>query len=371
MSDFENVEENSKARKVEETNILKPTHTYYPGLDTLRAIAIILVIFSHWLPYEHFVNSFLPNGPLGVTLFFVLSGFLITGILLNEKTKLELGQKSISAIFKAFYLKRSLRIFPIYYLTLVAMLLLQIPEVKTYFWWHFSYASNILFYLKKSFVNEYVSPLWSLSVEEQFYVFWPFMILFSNKRWLLFWLALSIIIGTTFRMFPENITDKPFSYMQFLMPSCVDCFAIGGLIAYIQRFHLNKLILARKISTSLAFAGMFYFFFAVHMFGENEFVRIVFNRTIFSMFAVAFILFIITQDIEKSLLAKVVEYDFFVFIGKISYSLYLWHILIPHLEFIKQDGQRFFTRLIILFILSTLSFFLLEKPLLSLKKYVK
>jgi peptidoglycan/LPS O-acetylase OafA/YrhL len=89
------------------------------------------------------------------------------------------------------------------------------------------------------------------------------------------------------------------------------------------------------------------------------------------MFAVAFILFIITQQNEKSLLANIVEYDFFVFIGKISYSLYLWHNLIPYLEFIEAEGQRFFARLTILFTLSTLSYFLLEKPLLSLKKHIK
>lgn len=352
-------------------SISSAVHTYYPGLDTLRAIAIVLVILSHWLPYEHVLNSFFPNGPMGVTLFFVLSGFLITGILVNEKQKLELGKKSMKAIFKGFYLKRSLRIFPIYYLTLVAMLLLQIPEVKAYFWWHFSYASNILFYLKKSFINEYVSPLWSLSVEEQFYLFWPIMILFSNKRWLLFWLCLGVVAGTCSRMLPENMTEKPFSYKQFLMPSCIDCFAIGGLIAYVQRFYPEKLILARKTTITIAFGGLFYLLFAIYMFGENEFFRVVFSRNIFSSFAAAFILYMITQESEKSLLAKTIEYDFFVFIGKISYSMYLWHNLIPYFEFIKPDGQRFFARLAILIFLSTISYYILEKPLLSLKKHTK
>jgi peptidoglycan/LPS O-acetylase OafA/YrhL len=350
----------------------KPTpHIYYPALDTLRAIAILLVIIGHWLPYQHILNSFLTNGPLGVVLFFVLSGYLITGILLNEKTKLDAKQKTVGGIFKSFYIKRSLRIFPIYYLTLLYLLIMHIPDVTEYFWWHFFYGSNFLFYFSKSFFSEYVSPLWSLSVEEQFYLFWPFIILFSSRKQLLGWFVVCVIAGTALRMMPESLHEKPFSYFQFLMPTCIDCFAVGGIIAYVQRFHSEKLALFKKVCIGLAFAGLAYLLLVVQMYGPNDFVTVVFNRTIFSCFAAAFILYVITPQAEESLLHKNLENSLLVYIGKISYSMYLWHNLIPYFLEIESEGKRFFVRLGVLIALSTLSYFALEKPLLSLKKYVK
>ncbi len=352
---------------------MPPTsHSYYPALDSLRAIAILLVIIGHWLPYDHTLNSFLTNGPLGVVLFFVLSGYLITGILLGEKEKLDAEQRSIGQIFKSFYLKRSLRIFPIYYLTLLFLLFVyQIPDVKEYFWWHFFYASNFLFYLTKTWYSEYVSPLWSLSVEEQFYLFWPFAILFSTKRKFLWWLILCIAAGTLFRMLPENVHAKPYSFLQFLMPSCIDCFALGGLIAYVQRFYPEKLTLFRRVFLLLTAVGLFYFLIIVQMYGFQDFVTAVFNRSIFSCFAAAYILYVISPRQEETVLSKTLENSLLVFIGKISYSMYLWHNLIPYMLQIESQEKRFLARLGILIAVSTFSYFVLERPLLSLKKYVK
>jgi len=92
----------------------KPQHNYLPQLDGIRTIAIGLVLIFHWLPTNHWVNT-LPNGTIGVTLFFVLSGFLITDILIKNKTE-SLGDAV--QVYKNFMIRRALRIFPIYYLTL-------------------------------------------------------------------------------------------------------------------------------------------------------------------------------------------------------------------------------------------------------------
>jgi peptidoglycan/LPS O-acetylase OafA/YrhL len=285
-------------------------HIYYPSLDTLRAIAIIMVIISHWLPYYHPLNTFLPLGPMGVTLFFVLSGFLITGILLNEKTKKDLLQRTSWQIFKSFYFKRSIRIFPLYYLTLVVLLLMNVPNMAKYWGWHFGYASNFLFYLEKSFTNDYVAPLWSLSVEEQFYFIWPFAILFSSRRYMLVWLVLAVVSGTAFRMLPANFTDKPFSYLQFLTPACIDCFAVGGLIAYIQYHYPEKLNNTRK-----NFVVIVIVVFYVLMRNTNEFIKIVFNRNMYACIAGAYILLMITKNETENIGYKILEFEPLVFIG--------------------------------------------------------
>lgn len=359
---------NTSTYSAENTTISKQSSHYYPGLDTLRAIAILLVIVGHWLPYDHIANSFMPNGPLGVVLFFVLSGYLITGILLGEREKMRTGKKSFSVILKEFYIKRSLRIFPIYYLTLALLIFLQIPEVKTHIGWHLFYGTNILYYLVKSFTSDYVAAFWSLSVEEQFYLVWPFVILLSNKENTLKWLLASIVTGTCFRMLPQNLSEKPFSFLQFLTPACIDCFAIGGLIAYLQRYAPSYLFLARKAAFLCSAIGLVYILYLSHLFGTIDFIEVVFHRTLFSSFAALYIIFIITTNSEENLLAKWFQNSIFVFIGKISYSLYLWHMLIPPLENVESVGERFAIRLALLIAISSLSYFVLERPLLNLKK---
>jgi peptidoglycan/LPS O-acetylase OafA/YrhL len=134
-------------------------------LDGLRAFAILPVL------YAHFWNEDTWLGSAGVFLFFVLSGYLITGILLRSRTK--------PSALRNFYLRRALRIAPIYYVTLGLAWLIHLPGFRQTFLWHFFYLSNVLFTLKNSWTSPwYTAHLWTLSVEEQFYLVWPFLILF-------------------------------------------------------------------------------------------------------------------------------------------------------------------------------------------------
>ena len=88
---------------------------YYLKLDGLRFIAVVLVIFSHWLPRNHFLNT-LSNGVIGVTIFFVLSGFLISTILFRYNERIQSKELSLKQALKIFFIRRSIRIFPIYFL---------------------------------------------------------------------------------------------------------------------------------------------------------------------------------------------------------------------------------------------------------------
>jgi peptidoglycan/LPS O-acetylase OafA/YrhL len=160
---------------------------YVRQLDGIRAVAVLLVIVSHWFPGD-VVGKF-GFGAIGVDIFFVLSGFLITRILIVERLNFEINPSTHSRLkaIRNFMVRRSLRIFPIYYLLLVLLILFkdQFPNPVSLDWkWYFFYLQNILFYINKTWPGGKLSHLWSLAVEEQFYLFWPWIILFVSQRWL-------------------------------------------------------------------------------------------------------------------------------------------------------------------------------------------
>jgi peptidoglycan/LPS O-acetylase OafA/YrhL len=166
----------------------KPRHV--PALDGLRAIAVLMVLLCHFqLATPHWIWRVLHQGGFGVYLFFVLSGFLITRILLSEKNK--------PAYFRNFYARRTLRIFPLYYGVLALQFWVLLPIFPTpriladahYQGWLWAYGYNILTAVKGHFVFSsdwmWLGHFWSLAVEEQFYVVWPFIVLALGRETLL------------------------------------------------------------------------------------------------------------------------------------------------------------------------------------------
>ena len=154
------------------------------GLDTLRAFAVFFVIIQHfgvWFDYtspsgKFITNVLIPDGGFGVNLFFVLSGFLITSILLKAKSAARDDQRL--TLVKNFFIRRALRIFPIYYLLLFFLFFIDYPDIRHYFVYFVTYTSNILSWLTNSW-NSF-SHTWTLAVEEQFYLLWPWLIIFVN-----------------------------------------------------------------------------------------------------------------------------------------------------------------------------------------------
>jgi peptidoglycan/LPS O-acetylase OafA/YrhL len=164
-----------------------------PRLDGVRGIAILLVLVYHLTLY----GGMAPNGPfldrlwrtwtlplgLGVDLFFVLSGFLITGILLDTKDGPD--------YFRNFYARRFLRIFPLYYATLAATFLL-IPAVRLDAVWYWTYLINYRFADVGWPRVAYLGHFWTLAVEEQFYLVWPALVFFVPRR-VLPWLCVAAV----------------------------------------------------------------------------------------------------------------------------------------------------------------------------------
>ena len=148
---------------------------YRPQLDGLRAVAVLAVAWSHWeRPYQFGI----PFGA-GVHLFYVLSGFLITGILLEVRQQHQRG-----AALRTFYIRRALRIFPAFYLTLAFAWWAEVPPLRETLAWHATYLSNAQIVLTETWPGA-ISHFWSLAVEEQFYLLWPWLIVFVPERLLL------------------------------------------------------------------------------------------------------------------------------------------------------------------------------------------
>src|SRR4029450_13372172 len=147
----------------EHSNALK----YMQQLDGLRAMAVLAVLWTHYLPEEDWLFGVYWGG-FGVRLFFVLSGFLITGILLKSRQYVMQGPQPAAFALRPFYSRRLLRIFPLYYTTLAVTALMAIPPVRETMVWHITYLSNVYFSIQGRFHGP-IRHFWSLSVEEQFY----------------------------------------------------------------------------------------------------------------------------------------------------------------------------------------------------------
>jgi len=347
-------------------------------LDSLRAVAVFLVILSHWLPARHFINK-VPNGAIGVDIFFVLSGFLITRILFESRLKAE--QLSISKItaFKNFFFRRALRIFPIYYLTIFTLFIFHEwtgTNIKSAFIYFVTYTSNFYFFQLQAW-DGMISHFWSLAVEEQFYLFWPWIILFLNKKYLpqviLFFIAIGIC--SQYLLHEMELGD-------IFTTSCFDAFGFGALLSWLTIFKPQALMLFYKIIRWLALACFIVFMIGVF---QQQWIYIPL-RTLVSVIALWMITYIVYMDKEQRplQLSFILNNKLLLFIGKISYGVYLYHRILPSLttEVLNRYINNhlplaskhiiyvlFMENFILLILLAWLSWNIIEAPLLKLKKY--
>lgn len=222
--------------------------TFFPHLDALRFFAFFAVFVNHVFNslgyynsdsnYKFIVKTFLSNGDLGVSFFFVLSGFLITYLLLEEKENT--GRIDI----KKFYIRRILRIWPVYFFV-VGIGLLVLPLLKDFIpagfplrlatdklnpWLYIGFAGNFD-YIWNGITNVVVGILWSVSIEEQFYLFWPLVIAFIPKRRLMPVCIALIIASTLFRFYFSN--GGNINIIRHHSFSCISDLVTGAVLAYL------------------------------------------------------------------------------------------------------------------------------------------
>ncbi len=315
-----------------------PEHTgrfYLPELDVLRFFAFFAVFVSHSPPIGIYSNSALgrlgASGAFGVDLFFTLSGYLLTSLLLRERD--QTGDINL----KAFYARRTLRIWPLYYFSLAwAFLLTQIPasiiaappvisdlllpiQPRSYFFmaiflFNFNIAGS--FFTNKGF---FMTQLWSVSVEEQFYLFWPWLARYVPRRRIVVVPILMLAVAVIARLTSPQDPFHPIWVNTFIR---LDPIAVGILIALIPRF--NPRLALRLV---LVLAGFASWMFAAYYCGLNPFARLSTLQISMGYPAVAlgsgaFLLAILgTKSFRSgSALARCL-----IYLGKISYGLYVYN----------------------------------------------
>lgn len=293
---------------------------HYPALDGLRGLAILLVVVYHNFG---FINVFF-FGWLGVDLFFVLSGFLITDILLKT-----LGKKDY---LKNFYVRRILRIFPLYYLCLILFLLI-IPRLNIQFdikyytdnqVWLWTYLQNWLYTFQNPGQTNTLNHLWSLAVEEQFYLLWPLIILFiKNPKYLLIFISLLLVavLGLRLWVWMNQVADL--AYFNLYTFTRIDGICIGCIIALLQRINPEFL---RRYTTAIVlfFAAMNFAFFFVNRSYQFGFPYLALAG--YTTFAMMFGLLVneaVTR--ETKLINLLFNIPILKFFGKISYGFYILH----------------------------------------------
>ena len=339
---------------------------YIPALDGVRAIAILLVLVFHWFPEGVGINI-LPNGPIGVTLFFVLSGYLISNILMEQQTKAQFFRS-----FKNFVIRRALRIFPIYFLVLAGLLVLKRASIviNTDFyehpWYYWGYFYNHWLEQGANWADT-LSPYWSLSVEEQFYVLWPFCILLISSRFRAYFLWFCVLLGIAFRYYSVHLQQGIGVYML----TCVDTFAWGALLAhYIREGRSAEIaVWVRRLIIPVVFC----FLMICLKHTDADLVKQLFFRTFTSLVSVA----VLFYAMQPGSFSKILSVSPLRLIGQMSYGIYLYHMLVPDL-FFKIAGKLHIpipelpfnmVPFIVLFTFSFLSLNVIEKPIQGFKRF--
>lgn len=349
---------------------------YIQQLDSIRAIAVLFVLTGHWFPHNLWLYK-VPLASLGVDVFFVLSGFLITLILLTNREKAEHDEVRKGKVLKSFYVRRVLRIFPIYYLLIFAVLLagkVSGTNIKSAFLYYFTYTSNIYYFNIQEW-DGILSHTWSLAVEEQFYLIWPFLMLFINRKYLIYVMIGFICIGALSQFFLRGVPMAT-----YLSSSCFDSFGMGGLLAYIRVYKPSYIHTFYQMSRIAAPVAVISF---VAVIIQTKWPVFAMTRVIDSVIALFVITYIVYKRDSGTLRFNYLwDNKMLIFLGKISYGLYLYHYVLPHFFFLiirqhfnvdLEASMNIWLIILIKFLLvvliSWLSWLIIEKPMLRLKEY--
>lgn len=298
-----------------------PNRPHYPALDGLRGIAILLVVLFHNFGFVEYFTF----GWLGVDLFFVLSGFLITNILLNSLSQ--------PYYLKNFYKRRILRIFPLYYLVLVIALWIlpwTVPVGETFHFyrdnqvWLWTFTQNWLYATKDIGDSNILFHLWSLAAEEQFYLIWPLIILLvRNYKWLtgLCFIFLGCMIFARIRIWHEHLPG--FNYFSLYTFTRMDGLFIGSALALVRKIGPD--LISRHTALIISgIAGINFLFFFINR--AKEFSYPYFPIVGYSTVAVVFAV-IVNEAVSDSTkqVVRILRIPVLRFFGKISYGFYLIH----------------------------------------------
>jgi peptidoglycan/LPS O-acetylase OafA/YrhL len=354
-------------------------NAYKPQLDSLRALAVFGVMVHHFWPEAEAALG-LTVGFLGVQLFFVLSGFLITGILLQIRDAVECGRLDNATAVSRFYLRRFLRIFPLFYGTLAIAWIAGVPEVRDSILWHVTYLTNVYFFRIRDWHGS-ISHLWSLAVEEQFYLVWPFVILFTPRRAIGLVLAGVVLLAPLFRFY---VAWADVHWMaSYVLPfgNC-DALALGALLAHVSQSGAagapRSGLVRAGLWVGVPLAGLLWVLEWNHLRTDvSSWFRIGFENTVW---ALAFVWLIDGASRGfRGAAGWVLDRRPLIYVGRISYGLYVIHPFMPHIvrtayfrvgaTFPATTPGQFLVLMLASVVMASMSWLLYERPINDLKRH--
>ncbi|ATO19572.1 O-antigen acetylase [Acinetobacter sp. LoGeW2-3] len=335
---------------------------YNPVIDGLRALAVLLVIFNH-IGIHLFSGGF-----IGVDIFFVISGYLITSIIYKD---MKLGNFSIGS----FYKKRVIRLAPAFFTVLTVVSIISwfsmLPHELAEYAKSAVYSTFLManVYMRKE-VGGYFSTsveevpllhLWSLGVEEQFYLFWPLLLLMlirkTNPKWML-WIIIGLIIASVFYAEQQILKNAGKAYYRMPVRAC-EMF-LGALISFLPVIRIKDIL--AKLLIYLATISLC--ITAILFNEETKFPGL--NALIPCLLTASIIYF--SQTLQQQ---TILSSSAFLWIGKISYPMYLWHwtiIAFLNIYLINIDFYIQVSIILLTIALAWLTYIYCEKPA---RKWVK
>lgn len=346
---------------------------YIKSLDGVRGFAALSVMFFHFShiyvlqgnPLKNLIQKISIFGQTGVTLFFVLSGFLITRILLNAKNE--------SQFFSNFYLKRTIRIFPLYYLFLVIYYLV-VPIItnsnvahlyQQIYYWVYLQNFAITFNWDAIGPNHY----WSLGVEEHFYLFWPLIVYYLPIKKIQNVIFLLIGVSILLRVILLRL-GYPVFYFTF---TNLDALSLGALLAIQEKKFGLLSFSAKKFGIVLLILIVPTVLLWVGTEGKGLDIIQTVKPFLLSLIYYCFIGMIIAKD-EAKITSAIFKNGFILYTGKISYGLYVYHPLIYFIyaKYSRIDNYylNFISCLALSYLLASLSYHFFESKFFVLRKYL-
>ncbi len=344
------------------------------SLDGLRAIAIVLVMLHHSPAMKAYFG--VPRyGWIGVDLFFVLSGYLITGILVEAR--------SGANYYRNFYARRALRIWPLYFAVLIAITAVMPRVVRSEHlsvglppWYYFLLLQNLFF---SRALLPFLSPTWSLAVEEQFYLIWPFVISLISRTTLVRLCLFGLIASPVIRLWLLSAGVSGDINYGFTFTH-MDGLLVGALIALTSREQLES-PRARAGAIGALSLALIVFFVEDHRLANIKDSAIAISALALGF--AALLMITLHSESKGAQFSRVLSWRPFTYIGQISYCLYLTHELVQVIAEksclgvavakLPNGGARLSSGLLLEFaacmVVASVSWYGFESPILGLKRF--
>jgi peptidoglycan/LPS O-acetylase OafA/YrhL len=327
--------------------------SHIAALDGVRGLAILMVMGVHFIGdqepvtrFEHFLQRLGNYGIWGVDLFFVLSGFLITGILYDSKLK--------PRFFRNFYVRRTLRIFPIYYAVLAVLFLVVplVPVLRTaaleessrHQAWAWLYGTNIYLAIKDAWTLPYIGHFWSLAVEEHFYLVWP-LVVFACSRATLLRVCVGAILSAIALRIGLALTGFGEVTQYVLSPCRLDALCAGSFLAVAARPAGIVTLVPASRPALYASGAVVLALSALHVATTSlDAVTLPLRTTVLAIFFGALLILSISVE-PMSLLGRFFTSGTMRFLGKYSYGLYLFHGIIGYV-LVERGTQEWITSIV-------------------------